>query len=99
MIRAAVLVFTFCFVVVAGILVVIGRPHSSTHRQSPTVPALLGDLNSATEFELEEIPGLGPADAETIIENRPYRSRDELLAKQIVPEDLFEKIKDNLSPR
>ncbi len=68
----------------------------ATERQ--TTPELVVDLTSATEFELEEITGLGRADAEWIVENRPYRSREELLAKQIVPEDLFEKIKDNLSP-
>ncbi len=71
------------------------QTHSMRNKRRPR---LIVDVNSADEFELEELPGLQPPDAESIIENRPYRSRDELLTKQILPEDLYETIKDNLSP-
>jgi DNA uptake protein ComE-like DNA-binding protein len=36
------------------------------------------DLNSATEAELEELPGVGPATAKKIIAGRPYHSIDDL---------------------
>jgi competence protein ComEA len=49
------------------------------------VPPTLGqakktlvDLNSASEKELEALPGVGPATAKKITANRPYKSVDEL---------------------
>jgi competence protein ComEA len=36
------------------------------------------DLNKASEKELESLKGVGPATAKKIIENRPYKSVDEL---------------------
>ncbi|MFN8006945.1 MAG: helix-hairpin-helix domain-containing protein [Terriglobia bacterium] len=36
------------------------------------------DLNTATEKELEDIPGVGKATAEKIIAGRPYTSVDDL---------------------
>ena len=36
------------------------------------------DLNTATQKDLEELPGVGAATAKKIIENRPYKSVDEL---------------------
>ena len=38
----------------------------------------LVDLNSASEKELEALPGVGPATSKKIIANRPYKSVDEL---------------------
>jgi competence protein ComEA len=38
----------------------------------------LVDLNKASEQELEALKGVGPATAKKIIENRPYKSVDEL---------------------
>jgi competence protein ComEA len=40
--------------------------------------APLVDLNSATAAELEDLPGVGEATAKKIIDNRPYKSVDEL---------------------
>ena len=36
------------------------------------------DLNSATEKDLEALPGVGPATAKKIVAGRPYQSTDEL---------------------
>jgi competence protein ComEA len=40
--------------------------------------AALVDINSATQKELEDIKGVGPASAKKIIAGRPYKSVDEL---------------------
>jgi len=50
------------------------------------------DLNSASQSELEALPGVGPALAKRIIENRPYSSASGL-SKAGVPESTIAKLR------
>lgn len=52
----------------------------------------LVDLNTASEKELEEIKGVGPATAKKIIAGRPYKSVDDL-KKAKIPDKTIESMK------
>ncbi|MBY0504145.1 MAG: helix-hairpin-helix domain-containing protein [Bryobacteraceae bacterium] len=55
-------------------------------------PSTTVDINSATLEELKALPGVGDAYAQKIIDGRPYKGRNELLEKKIVPEPVYTKI-------
>ncbi len=55
------------------------------------------NLNIASQSELENLPGVGPATAVKIISGRPYMSLEELKTKKIIGNALYEKIKEIIS--
>ena len=56
----------------------------------------LVDLNLASRNELDTLPGVGEARADAIIKNRPYKSKDELITKKVVPQNVYDDIKDKV---
>lgn len=61
---------------------------------APAEAAALLDLNSATKKELSELPKIGEARSNAIIKGRPYNSKDELVAKKILTQAVYDGIKD-----
>lgn len=79
-------------------------PSTSTSRPSATAPSTtqkqtLVDINSASAQELDKLPGVGPARAQAIIANRPYKGKDELAQRKIVPQNVYDQIKDKIVAR
>ena len=54
------------------------------------------DINSATADELKTIPGIGDAYSKKIVDGRPYKRKDELKTRKIVPDATYDKIKDHI---
>ena len=65
-------------------------------KMAPAPKAELLDLNSASIETLETLPGIGKAYSAAIVKGRPYKGKDELVQKKIVPEKTYDGIKDKV---
>jgi DNA uptake protein ComE-like DNA-binding protein len=55
------------------------------------------DLNSATEEDLTELPGIGKHEARRIIVGRPYHDSHDLVSKKILTPSAYDKLKDDVT--
>lgn len=80
-------------------------PSGTEHpAQAPpaALPAPAGDsaamnINKASASDLVLFLGLKQEEADRIVSNRPYRVKGELVAKNVVPKETFDLIKDRIS--
>lgn len=70
---------------------------------APAEPLLLAqakteqiDINRAKAEELMTLKGIGEARAAAIVKGRPYARKDELVQKKILPESVYNEIKDKI---
>jgi competence protein ComEA len=59
-------------------------------------PAAQMDINSASEKELATLKGIGDVRAKAIVKGRPYKGKDELVQKKIIPQNVYDDIKDQI---
>jgi len=54
------------------------------------------DINTASREDLVKLKGIGDARADAIIKGRPYKAKNELVDKKIVPENVYNDIKEKI---
>ena len=74
-------------------------PKASESKMAPAPKAELLDINSASRNELDALPGIGPARADAIVKNRPYNGKDDLVNRKIIPQNVYNGIKDRIIAR
>lgn len=60
----------------------------------PQRPPVWLNVNTASPHQLKCLPGLSEAEAESISRGRPYEHKDELVMREILSQDAYDKIKD-----
>ena len=71
-------------------------PKASDSKMAPAPKVELLDINSATADQLDALPGIGKAYSAKIIAGRPYKGKDDLVNKDIVPQKTYDGIKDKI---
>jgi competence protein ComEA len=90
---------------VALILVACGRGSSGSLKNSNALAANnrshaeLVDLNSASKNQLIQLPGIGEAYAQKIIDGRPYKEKSELVRRNIITQSTYDMISDKIIAR
>jgi competence protein ComEA len=60
--------------------------------EKPAEAVALVDINSATQEQLEALPGIGKEHCHHIIYGRPYGKKEELVSKQVLPQEVYAKV-------
>ena len=65
-------------------------------KPAPAAKPALIDINSASKAELSNLKGIGEARSDAIIKGRPYKGKDDLVNKKIIPQNVYDGIKDQI---
>jgi competence protein ComEA len=70
------------------------RPPATATTSPPTA---MTHINTASAVDLDKLPQIGKARAKKIIDNRPYKTTDELVSKKVLSQGVYNKIKDKIT--
>jgi competence protein ComEA len=76
-----------------------GSPAATAPSAGKPATGSLVDINSASAEELDKLPGIGQPRAKAIIANRPYSGKDDLVNRKIIPQNVYNQIKDKIIAR
>lgn len=54
------------------------------------------DINTASVADLQALKGVGTKRAADIVKGRPYKGKDELVQKKIIPQSVYDGIKSEI---
>jgi len=94
-------IFRLLLIAVLGLGLAVAEPpkkgaDKGAQKMAPAAAVALIDINTATADQLKTIKGIGDAYSGKIIAGRPYKRKDELVQKNILPAGVYEKIKDQI---
>ena len=69
------------------------EPHRTARAEAPI------DINSASEQELERLPGVGPVRAKRIVRGRPWNAKNDLVDMRVLPQDVYDGIEKHIVAR
>jgi competence protein ComEA len=76
----------------------LGQKAEAPKAAAASATALM-DINTASETELATLKGVGEVRAKAIVKGRPYKGKDDLLRRKIVPKNVYADIKDQIIAR
>ncbi len=89
--------------IAAAIIALLAATGTAFAKDEPKKPAAVAqkaeaplDLNTASRDELVKLKGIGDARADAIIKGRPYKAKNELVDRKIVPENVYNDIKEKV---
>jgi len=69
----------------------LAEPNPNAQRNGGVV-----DINSASPSQLDALPGMNASNAQAIVANRPYKAKDELTQRNVIPSKVYDQIKDRI---
>ncbi|MBI4097829.1 MAG: ComEA family DNA-binding protein [Candidatus Levybacteria bacterium] len=80
-----------------GVKIYIPRAGEQVLSQAADAAGPVININTASQSDLESLPGIGAVTAQKIIEGRPYSDISDLTNRKIVGQSVFDKIKDKIA--
>lgn len=69
------------------------KPQTSSPQTTYPSPSNPVDLNRASKVDLKRLPGIGEKEANLIISARPFRSKAELVTRNLITEEHYSKLR------
>ncbi|HRA78125.1 MAG TPA: helix-hairpin-helix domain-containing protein [Burkholderiaceae bacterium] len=69
-------------------------PKAQANQHAPAAEKL--DINTASAEQLEALKGVGPVRAAAIVKGRPYKGKDDLVRRKVIPQSVYDEISDQI---